>query len=69
VILQGVLPTAKWAEMAITDAQADGMGLSGNPNQRFRALKAYARRYYEAVAIPEAELRAAALSAGLLGVK
>jgi hypothetical protein len=66
VALQSVVPTAKWAEMAIADAKVEGIGMTGNPNQRIRALSAFTRRYYDAVAIPDADLRAAGLAAGFV---
>lgn len=65
VALQSVVPSTQWAEMAIADALADGVDLVGNPNQRFRKLKGFARRYYAAVSIPDSDLRSAALTSGL----
>ncbi len=65
VILQPAVPTATWASMAIADLLAEGMDLVGNPQQRFRKVVRFTRRYYSAVAIPDTELRTAALAAGL----
>jgi len=65
-MLQTVVPVTRWAEMAIGDAIAEGIDLVGNPDQRFRKLKAFARRYYGVISVPDADLRTAASAAGLV---
>ena len=65
VILQGVIPSGTWATMAVTDLLAEGIDLTGNPDQRFRKVKAFVRRYYGPLGLSETDLKAAMTSAGL----
>lgn len=65
LMLQRVLPKLTWANMAVSDALAQGPDLTGNPQQRFRKIVGFARQYYASAAIPEALRRQTAITAGL----
>lgn len=49
--LQTAYPKRLWAKRLVDDALAEHINLVGNTNQKLRALKGFARRYYAALAL------------------
>ncbi|MGD9701989.1 MAG: hypothetical protein AB7Q42_04455 [Acidimicrobiia bacterium] len=65
-MLQQVIPSWVWANMAVADAKAEKLHLAGNPAQRLRKLRGFVRMHYGALALPDDEVRDAAVALGVL---